>query len=86
MLDTRVVPGYIIDPFNPKNALKNNAVSKMPSDLYFVVRTIQLMRGIAYAFNVDYSLSDSWAPYASTILTKYPKLRQQIEMSDSFTD
>jgi aarF domain-containing kinase len=74
MLDTRVVPGYIIDPFNPNNALKRNAVSKMPSDLYFVVRTVQLLRGIACAFDIDYSLSSAWAPYADRIIKKYPAL------------
>lgn len=74
MLDTRVVPGYIIDPFNPNNALKRNAVSKMPSDLYFVVRTVQLLRGIASAFNLDYSLSTAWGPYADRIILKYPEL------------
>ena len=74
MLDTRVVPGYIIDPFNPLNALKKNAVSKMPSDLYFVVRTVQLLRGIASAFDLDYSLSTAWGPYATKIISKYPAL------------
>ena len=38
--------------------------SQMPSDLYFVVRTVQLLRGIAHAFDLDYSLADRWAPYA----------------------
>ena len=74
MLDTRIVPGYIIDPFNPNNALKRNAVSKMPSDLYFVVRTVQLLRGIASAFDIDYSLATAWGPYAEKIISKYPAL------------
>ena len=64
MLDTKRVAGYIIDPFNPRNSLKTNSVTKMPSDLYFVVRTVQLLRGIAHAFDLDYSLADKWAPYA----------------------
>jgi hypothetical protein len=74
MLDTRNVPGYIIDPFNPGNALKRNAVSNMPAELYFVVRTVQLLRGIAYAFDIDYSLATAWGPYATKILQKYPEL------------
>jgi hypothetical protein len=41
-----------------------NAVTKMPSDLYFVVRSIQLIRGITFAFGLDYSLANAWAPYA----------------------
>ena len=74
VLDTRVVPGYIIDPFNPNNALKRNAVCKMPQDLYFVVRTVQLLRGIASAFDLDYSLSAAWGHYAEKIVSKYPAL------------
>jgi predicted unusual protein kinase regulating ubiquinone biosynthesis (AarF/ABC1/UbiB family) len=74
MLDTRNVPGYIIDPFNPGNALKRNAVSNMPAELYFVVRTVQLLRGIAYAFDIDYSLATAWGPYATKILQKHPEL------------
>ena len=81
MLDTRIVPGYIIDPFNPNNALKKNAVSKMPSDLYFVVRTVQLLRGISSAFDLDYSLATTWGPYAEKIISKYPALcTEQIEI------
>jgi predicted unusual protein kinase regulating ubiquinone biosynthesis (AarF/ABC1/UbiB family) len=71
MLDTRNVPGFVIDPFNPMNALKKNSVTKMPSDLYFVVRTVQLLRGIAFAFGIDYSLSKAWGPYAERTLAKY---------------
>ena len=39
-------------------------MAAMPSDFYFLVRTVQLMRGIAYAFDLDYSLAQSWGPYA----------------------
>lgn len=68
MLDTRHVPGYVIDPFNPQNALKTNAVSEMPADLYFIVRTVQLFRGICFAFDLDFSLASAWAPYAKKVI------------------
>jgi len=68
MLDTRRVAGYIIDPFDPRNTLKKNSVTKMPADLYFVVRTVQLLRGICFAFDIDFSLADSWAPLAKETL------------------
>jgi len=76
MLDTRCVPGYIIDPFNPQNALKTNAVSEMPADLYFIVRTVQLFRGICFAFNLDYSLASAWAPYAKRTVSRIEKSKQ----------
>lgn len=68
MLDTKKVPGYIIDPFNPGSTLKINSVVKMPPDLYFLIRTVQLMRGIAFGFEIDFSLAESWAPYARRYL------------------
>jgi len=58
-----------MNPFSPNNALKANAVTALPSDLYFVVRTVQLLRGIAFAFDVDFSLADSWRPYARRVLS-----------------
>lgn len=70
MLDTRVVPGYILDPFDPENSLKDNSVTKLPPDLYFVVRTVQLFRGIAHAFEIDYSVANVWRPHAKRILSE----------------
>lgn len=36
--------GYKIDPFNsPLETLKTNAVTSFPSDLYFIVRTVQML-------------------------------------------
>eukprot|EP01041_Mallomonas_annulata_P006824 gene6824-13824_t len=64
MLDTKAVPGYDMNPFSDSNALKSNAVTSLPTDLYFLVRTVQLIRGIAFAFELDYSLAQTWAPYA----------------------
>ena len=69
MLDTRSVPGYVIDPFSPDNALKKNGVTKMPPDLYFLVRAVQLFRGIAFAFDLQhYSVAEKWAPHAKKII------------------
>lgn len=69
MLDTIEIANYSMNPFSSDNALKLNAVVKMPPELYFVVRSIQLLRGICYAFNLkDYSLAKAWSPYAQKII------------------
>ena len=96
MLDTKRVPGYVLNPFDPNHSLKTNAVSKLPPDLYFLgipsciiavnvllhtsslylycphtlpVRTVQLLKGISFAFDLDFSLAQTWAPLArKTIL------------------
>lgn len=36
MLDTKQVPGYVLNPFDPNHSLKKNAVTKLPPDLYFL--------------------------------------------------
>lgn len=68
LLDTRNVPGYVINPFQPGNALKKNSILKFPPDLYFIIRSIQLIRGISFGFGLDYSLADRWSPYAEAYL------------------
>lgn len=68
LLDTKVVPGYEINPFNPRNALKKNSIVKFPEDLYFLIRSVQLMRGIAYGFNLDFSLAKQWDHLAQEYL------------------
>lgn len=45
MLDTVEIENYSMNPFSSDNALKLNAVVNMPPELYFVVRSIQLLRG-----------------------------------------
>lgn len=70
MLDTKNIPGYVVDPFDDNNALKTNSVTKLPPDLYFVVRTVQLFRGICYGFDLDYSLATVWTPYAKQAIKR----------------
>jgi len=74
MLDTRVIPGFTMDPFGPDSPLSGNTIVEMPQDLYFLVRTVQLMRGITFAFGLDYSLAKKWAPYARRVLAEHPTL------------
>jgi aarF domain-containing kinase len=70
MLDTRIVPGYVMSPFAANNGLKENPVVKLPPDLYFIIRSIQLLRGIACAFEIDYSVSDVWIRKAKDTINK----------------
>ena len=64
ILDTKIIPGFNMDPFDPNSPLKDNTISQMPSEMYFLIRTVQLMRGITFAFGIDYSVCSKWAPYA----------------------
>jgi len=73
MFDTKNIPGYIVDPFDENNALKSNSVTKLPPDLYFLVRTVQLFRGICYGLKLDYSLAQAWQPYATAAVKRIEK-------------
>jgi len=83
MLDTRKVSGFIIDPFSKNSALGTNNVVAMPSDFYFVIRAIQLMRGVAFAFGLDYSLANAWAPYARRAISRLEKSQQHFIIASS---
>jgi len=71
MLDTRRVKDFNVDPFDPNNNLKSSTVTKLPPDLYFIVRAVQLLRGICFALDLDYSLSKQLAPYARQVLEQH---------------
>jgi hypothetical protein len=69
MFDTQTVPGLTIDsPYNPLETLKTNSVTNIPSDLYFLIRAVQLFRGISYAFDMNYSLASKWVNYAKNVV------------------
>lgn len=68
MLDTQNIPGYVMSPFSKDNALKTNSIKKVPSDLYLIIRTIQLFRGICYGLDIDFSLAKEWQTYAQNTI------------------
>ena len=48
-----------------------NPIILMPSDIYFVVRSIQMLRGLTSAFDLhDFSLASIWGPLAEKYADK----------------
>ncbi|CAM9781126.1 unnamed protein product [Phaeothamnion confervicola] len=70
MFDTRQVPGLNFNPFSAQNVLKLNAIRQYPQDLYFVLRTVLMFRGMAQSLGVDFSLAQRWAPLARAMLSE----------------
>ena len=69
MLDTREMEGFPCDPFDPKCASISNPITKMPADIYFVVRSVQMLRGLAAAFHLsDFSLAEYWGKRRGSLL------------------
>jgi hypothetical protein len=69
MFDTADVAGLSSNPFSDQSALRSATVKDLPPDLFFVLRTVQILRGICAATgNSDYSIADAWAPAARKAL------------------
>ena len=71
MLDTRIMEGYPSDPFDQRCASFANPILLMPPEIYFLVRSVQMMRGLTSAFHLDFSLAKEWGSLAS----KYAKMK-----------
>ncbi|KAL4431977.1 hypothetical protein ABPG77_000244 [Micractinium sp. CCAP 211/92] len=53
------------DPFDPDSPIKQMGIQKFPPDMFFVLRVVQLLRGLASGMKVsDFSSAKQWAPYA----------------------
>jgi predicted unusual protein kinase regulating ubiquinone biosynthesis (AarF/ABC1/UbiB family) len=69
VFSTENVDGKAFQPFGKDSVLAENGVSDIPADLVFVIRVIQIQRGIAAALNVnDFSLAERWRPAAKEYL------------------
>ena len=63
MFDTR---SSIQDPFAPSSALQTNPIVQFPQDYFFVLRVVQLLRGMALGMHVgDFSTAAQWKVYAA---------------------
>jgi hypothetical protein len=62
------------DPFDPDSPIKQAAIEKFPSDLFFVLRVIQLLRGLADGMRVEgFSTAKQWGPLAKQALKEQGK-------------
>lgn len=71
MFDTAEVAGVSHNPFADDSALKSATVESFPPDLFFLLRTIQIFKGICSATgNTDFSLAKEWEPLARRALRR----------------
>ena len=69
MFDTR----GRVDPFSPDSPIKA-AIVQFPSDTFFVLRVIQLLRGMSAGTGVEFSSTQQWLPWAEEALSGQPAL------------
>ncbi|KAJ3678196.1 hypothetical protein LUZ60_001999 [Juncus effusus] len=76
MFDTTMPPGVsVLSPFSEESSLKKVAVQNFPEELFSVLRTIQLLRGLSVGLGINYSCSEQWRPIAEQALFKAGRLK-----------
>lgn len=54
-----------VDPFDKDSPIKQCAITTFPADFFFVLRVVQLIRGLKQGMDVkDFSSAEQWKPYA----------------------
>eukprot|EP00252_Welwitschia_mirabilis_P008566 TRINITY_DN20506_c0_g1_i2.p1 TRINITY_DN20506_c0_g1~~TRINITY_DN20506_c0_g1_i2.p1 ORF type:complete len:322 (-),score=64.78 TRINITY_DN20506_c0_g1_i2:248-1213(-) len=72
LFDTKLPEGVKkATPFGEDSSLMSVPVKEFPEDLFFVLRTMQLLRGIAVGMGMDYSCAQEWRPLAEAALSQY---------------
>ncbi|XP_038987375.1 aarF domain-containing protein kinase 1-like isoform X6 [Phoenix dactylifera] len=76
MFDTKLPPGVtMISPFSDSSSLNQVAVQSFPEELYSVLRTMQLLRGLSVGMGINYSCAEQWRPIAEEALFRAGKLK-----------
>jgi hypothetical protein len=58
-----------VNPFDPNSPIKQVSVENFPSDLFFVLRVSQLLRGLSNGMNIrDFSAAKQWSSFAQTAI------------------
>jgi hypothetical protein len=58
-----------VDPFAADSPIRDMSVERFPSELFFVLRVVHMMRGLARGMGVeDFSSAQQWAPLAEQVL------------------
>jgi aarF domain-containing kinase len=69
MFDTRSIPGISTDPFSSDSVLKRNSVVSLPRSVFFLLRTVQMIRGLVSGMGIhDFSLATHWASHAQNTI------------------
>jgi aarF domain-containing kinase len=85
MFESKDVPGVAFSPFDPENPLSTNTVTSFPSELFFILRSVQMLRGMSHAMGVPFSIAQAWEPHVNRVLTPAVKSSSSSSTSSSGT-
>ncbi|KAH0915654.1 hypothetical protein HID58_030100 [Brassica napus] len=69
MFDTKMPPGVsVLQPFSEDSSIKKISVEGFPEELFSVLRTVILLRGLSVGIGLNYSCAQQWKPIAEEAL------------------
>ncbi|XP_061952765.1 uncharacterized protein LOC133675413 [Populus nigra] len=69
MFDTKLPPGVaMLQPFAEDSSIKKVSVEAFPEELFSVLRTVHLLRGLSVGLGINYSCAEQWRPIAEEAL------------------
>ncbi|CAH2078039.1 unnamed protein product, partial [Thlaspi arvense] len=69
MFDTKMPPGVtVLQPFSEDSSIKKISVEAFPEELFSVLRTVILLRGLSVGIGLNYSCAQQWKPIAQEAL------------------
>ncbi|KAM7272839.1 hypothetical protein ACFE04_027503 [Oxalis oulophora] len=85
MFDTKLPPGVkALQPFSEDSSLKKISVEasieifeEFPEELFSVLRTVHLLRGLSSGLGINYSCAEQWRPIAEEALYRAGRLREE---------
>jgi predicted unusual protein kinase regulating ubiquinone biosynthesis (AarF/ABC1/UbiB family) len=75
-----------VDPFDPESPIKKMGISTFPADMFFVLRVVQLLRGLQDGMGIsDFSSAHQWKPFAEVALKQLGDLGLVKEIEEGKT-
>ncbi|CAN4084890.1 unnamed protein product [Withania somnifera] len=77
MFDTKLPLGVkTMQPFSEDSSVKKIAVEAFPEELFSVLRTLQLLRGLSVGMGISHSCAEQWRPIAEEALYSAGRLTE----------
>jgi aarF domain-containing kinase len=78
MFDSKLPPGMtMLNPFCDDSVLSDVSVKTFPKGLFYILRTIQILRGLSIGMDSPFSSSEMWKPLALQVLASAGKSSNQ---------
>ncbi|KAK6250210.1 hypothetical protein SCA6_004215 [Theobroma cacao] len=79
MFDTKLPPGVVmLQPFSEDSSIKKVGVQSFPEELFSVLRTVHLLRGLSVGLGINYSCAEQWRAIAEEALYDAGRLKDII--------